>query len=398
MVGDPDETLESTSKGLQSVDKNSTVRRALSIGAQSLATSVAVVLVVMTCYAFNMSSSEARQTVAGLSPDMVLVSPVPLSSTGIDYGISSNSLTLNDVETLGQPGSIPGVASMAPATVSRSTLTYDARSVSGEVVGTTQSYASTANFEVRQGRFIDTQDVANSASVVVLGSTIDRELFGTIDPIGQSITISGSRFSVVGVLRSRGFYGSDNLDDRVIIPQTTMWSKIMPGQGDVVSQILFRTRTPAMAQQVAREVDSSLLQLHQISNPFLANFSIVTQSQLVATQLELASTLKRVLLVLSVTALIFSSTYLYFMRSQEGNTSSDIGVNTLKDTMLVGLLGSVVGVIVGEVFARRLLGILAPAARAGGFISLENVVISIALGVSFAVVSLLPNVIGRRSS
>ncbi len=389
--------------GLERVEKDMQVEESMSFGARmfglfeaGVVTLVAVFLVFVAFYVSNTRAAISQGVVAGLSPDMVLVSPIPPSSTGLDYGVSSNSLTTSDVSALSQPGAVPGAIAMAPVTISQGTFYSGARSVSGEVIGTTQSYAYCTQFQVSAGRFIESQDLAASSPVVVLGSTIERQLFGSVNPIGQSLTISGIQFDVVGVLKSMGFYGSDNLDNRVIIPQTTMWSRLVQARGDLESQIVFRTATAAAAVQVASEVDATLLQLHQLSNPFQANFSIVTQSQLVASQLSGASTLERTLLVVSAIALVLSSFYVYFRVSRGRLSQENIEAKSaalavlLYDVTVTSLVSSLVGVFLAVMGAVQVVDLLAPSVTTIGHISLYDSLISVALGIAFSVVGLLP--------
>ncbi len=372
--------------------------RILGLIVTGFVTLVAVFFVATTFYLSNTAAAISRKVVAGLSPEMVLVSPIPPSSTGLDYGVSSNSLTTSDVSALSQPGAIPGTVAMAPATISQGTFSFGARSVSGEVIGTTQSYAYCTQFQLSVGRFIESQDLAASAPVVVLGSTIEEQLFGSVNPIGQSITMSGTQFKVIGVLKSRGFYGSDNLDDRVIIPQTTMWSRVVPGRGQLESQIVFRTVNAAVVEQVASEVDTTLLQLHQLSNPFQANFSIVTQSQLVTSQLAGALTLEHMFFGMSGFALVLSSFYVYFRVSRgrlflggidsESNSDAALLVHVIMASAIASLLGAAIA-IAG---ASQILSLSASMVTTVGGFSFEDFLISVALGIAFSVVGLLPMV------
>src|SRR5260370_17883107 len=45
-----------------------------------------------------------------------------------------------------------------------------------------------------------------------------QELFGIANPLGQRITIGGSRFRVIGVMESKGQFLGMDLDDTIVIP------------------------------------------------------------------------------------------------------------------------------------------------------------------------------------
>ena len=72
--------------------------------------------------------------------------------------------------------------------------------VLARIDGVDAGYLTLRNFRMVSGREIRPLDVVNRARVAVVGSEIKSELFGSIDPIGQTITIDGVRFRVIGVV------------------------------------------------------------------------------------------------------------------------------------------------------------------------------------------------------
>ena len=89
------------------------------------------------------------------------------------------------------------------------------------VVGTTAPWLSVRGRAVASGRFLTAADEAGAAAVVVLGSDTATELFGPLDPVGQTVTINGVDYQVVGVLASAGSDSTTNLDDQAIVPIST---------------------------------------------------------------------------------------------------------------------------------------------------------------------------------
>ena len=102
------------------------------------------------------------------------------------------------------------------------TATYGAASYSpSQFVGTTPSYAEARKSPVEAGTFITPQEESQHARVVVLGQTVVANLFGSADPLGQTIKLNGIGFTVVGVLAPKGTNGIQDQDDIVIAPLTT---------------------------------------------------------------------------------------------------------------------------------------------------------------------------------
>lgn len=136
--------------------------------------------------------------------------------TGRNGGISDS-----DLEKLKTK---PGIKDIAPS-VSQSSVyvrsEISASSASTTVEGCIPSSATIRNISVSSGRFITQDDLENRNRVAVVGSDVADELFKSTDILGQSISVAGSDFTIVGVLATKGSSGMDSQDDKIIIPLTT---------------------------------------------------------------------------------------------------------------------------------------------------------------------------------
>jgi putative ABC transport system permease protein len=86
------------------------------------------------------------------------------------------------------------------------------------VLGTTANYEETSKFELDQGRHLEAADVERRRPVCVIGSEVAEALFPRLDPIGQSIKVSGHDLRVVGTLQSRGNVLGQSQDNVVVTP------------------------------------------------------------------------------------------------------------------------------------------------------------------------------------
>src|SRR5262249_51131821 len=88
-----------------------------------------------------------------------------------------------------------------------------------KVLGTTPGFPTVRRFQIRSGRFFDSEDDRTASRVAVLGSRVADVLFPDEDPIGRDIRIRGVPFEVIGVLQSKGVLadGSDE-DTQVLVP------------------------------------------------------------------------------------------------------------------------------------------------------------------------------------
>jgi putative ABC transport system permease protein len=107
-------------------------------------------------------------------------------------------------------------------TVSRPALTYHERSATAAVRGVCHEYGELRNEVPDEGRWISRDDYGERRRVAVLGDEIKRKLFGGRPAAGETITIQGVRFTVIGTMSKKiqlsNYFSSD--DESVFIPYT----------------------------------------------------------------------------------------------------------------------------------------------------------------------------------
>lgn len=86
------------------------------------------------------------------------------------------------------------------------------------VLGVNEFFIQNSGLEVDQGRELNYFDIQNSNSVCVIGSDLKKGLLGDVNPINKTISVRGSKFKIIGVLKSKGATFGNNQDLRVIIP------------------------------------------------------------------------------------------------------------------------------------------------------------------------------------
>ena len=97
--------------------------------------------------------------------------------------------------------------------------------------GVTPLYQEVHNWYVETGRFIQQEDLDRHESVTVIGTEVQRDLFGKTDPIGQELKIGRQRFTVIGVMEEKGDrMATEGWDRKLIVPFTTMWTRFIGNQ------------------------------------------------------------------------------------------------------------------------------------------------------------------------
>ena len=99
----------------------------------------------------------------------------------------------------------------------------------------TELHRWSASFPWQTGRFIDDADLTERRRVAVLGSKAANLLFPGRPMLGETITIDGTAFTVVGSVGKISRGNNDFDDQKVYIPVTTM-QELFPLKGDNIPQ------------------------------------------------------------------------------------------------------------------------------------------------------------------
>ncbi len=120
---------------------------------------------------------------------------------------------------------IPEVAILAPRNHMRGnfTVSRNTKNASFNVYGEYPDYTGVKPVILNEGRFINTLDIRDRRKVAIIGTQVQKVLFGEENPIGEYVSIKGVYFRVVGIFRGRGS-AEDNQEDAktIFIPSTTL--------------------------------------------------------------------------------------------------------------------------------------------------------------------------------
>jgi putative ABC transport system permease protein len=123
----------------------------------------------------------------------------------------------------------------------RTALTYGRKTVNGRVIGTRWDYGDARkHFPRGRGRFLDPRDEEEKRRVVFLGDEMAKDIFGSDDPLGKTLLINNSPFTVIGVMqrkRQSSTYGGPD-KNHAVIPQSTFKAVL----GDNFNVLVFRVK------------------------------------------------------------------------------------------------------------------------------------------------------------
>ena len=119
---------------------------------------------------------------------------------------------------------VDGIESITPIMFSNSSTRYGSQTTSSQVLGTTYSFQDVAQYYTMTGRFISQSDDDTRRRVAVIGETVREDLSMPENPVGEFVQINGEWLKIIGLLEPKGEILGQDLDNRVLLPYTTMQS------------------------------------------------------------------------------------------------------------------------------------------------------------------------------
>jgi putative ABC transport system permease protein len=307
---------------------------------------------------------------------------------------SAQTLTIEDSKAIAKEVSF--VQAVAPEVSRRYQVVAKGKNTNTQVVGTVAEYLSVRKVEMDSGSFITEQNILNQAKVAVLGPTTRDDLFGEgANPLGETIRINGINFKVIGVTKSKGGTGFGSQDDMVFIPITTA-QKFLTGT-DYVSTISVQAENSQVMADVQTGITNLLLSRHNISDPQLANFSTLTQQDILGAASSITNTMTILLAAIAGISLIVGGIGIMNMmmttvteRTREiglrkaiGAKRLDISLQFLSEAVTLTFIGGALGIILGSILAYGITAFTGMATKISLFSIILAFSVSAAIGIIF---------------
>ena len=187
-----------------------------------LAMSIGVAAVVMLTSLGDGARRYVVNEFSSLGTNLVIVLPGRTQTGGFSpqnvITGTPRDLTVEDAMAVTRASAVRRVA---PVVVGTSEVSGAGRLRETLVVGTVAGYYTMRNFTMAQGRFLPEEDWTRGSAVIVLGSKVRSDLFGSTPALGQFVRIGDRRFRVIGVLGSSGMGLGMNTDELAFVPVAT---------------------------------------------------------------------------------------------------------------------------------------------------------------------------------
>lgn len=303
-------------------------------------------------------------------------------STDFDNSGGYAALSLSDVAALSDPFNAPAVSAVSAVVQGSQEVVYGGNTSRVSVSGVTPNYFTVNNVENLMGGDVFTQqDYDTQGRVVVLGYTVAEDLFEEEYAVGNSVRIGGVSYEVIGVMEKSGSNFSQT-DTAVFLPLTTAQSRLFTERtrtGEkAVSGIIAQAASEDQTDAAINQITETLRDQHGITYANEDDFSIFSQSDLLDTFDVITGTLTAFLGAIAGISLVVGGigimnimlvsvterTREIGIRKAVGALKRDILVQFLMESILLSVVGGLLGVTLGWLMATV----------AGQLIDLETVV------------------------
>jgi putative ABC transport system permease protein len=155
------------------------------------------------------------------------------------------------------------------------------------------------------GAFFTADQVRDAESVVVLGETVRRQIFGAGDPTGHVVRLNGFLFQVIGTLAVKGQTGTgQDQDDTILMPWTTAQRKIRGRYSTWLDDIVCSAVSMEAVPAAIDDITSLLRQRHHIAAGEADDFNVRRPDEVIKGRIEASRTLKILLATLAAISLV----------------------------------------------------------------------------------------------
>ncbi len=217
-----------------------------------------------------------------------------------------------------------------------------------------EQYESIKNVELINGRFISEYDCENRAYVVVVGTYIQKELFGGMNPVGESIKLNGKQFKIIGVYDETADSTKNSQDNKVTIPYTTAMRFL---KNKTISTYYLEAKDEDVVDMAVSSVKSFFTRKFGSDS----GFSVTSVSVIIDTMNEILGMMTTMLAGIAAISLIVGGigvmnimTVSVSERTREigirkaiGARTTDIMMQFLIESVLLSAIGGIIGILVG---------------------------------------------------
>ena len=318
---------------------------------------VAAVIIMMS---IGQGSKESiRQELSTMGTNLLTIRPGADMRGGVRQDPSAmQTLKMADYERILREKKF--VTKVSPEVTASGQVIYGNNNTNTSMYGESPEYLEIKQWDVEEGECFTEEDIKKAAKVVVVGTTVVKELFGNADPIGKTVRFKSIPMRIVGVLKSKGYnsWGMDQ-DNVMIAPYTTVMKRIAAQTW--FSSIVCSAVTEELSDAAIEELTQILRDNHKLKEEAVDDFTIRSQAEMMETMSSTMDTVTLILVVAAAFSLLVAGigimnimlvsvterTKEIGLRMAVGATGPVISLQFLIESVLISVTGGLIGILVG---------------------------------------------------
>lgn len=288
---------------------------------------------------------------------------------GVAGGAGSRmALTWDDLTAL-ENGEVPTIRWVAPVLQTKTQVASEEANWNTSVVGTKASYFKIKNYTAKAGTLFDDDAATSGAKIALIGQTVATTLYGSANPVGQTIRINGQPMEIVGLLSPKGqsAMGQDQ-DDTVVLPLKTYMSTLDKGMGKFINrgQIYVSTFSEKDISRAEKQLTDLLRQKHNLQANDEDDFRIRNLAEFALRQKESTDKITMLLAIVAAMSLlvggigvmnimlvsVIERTREIGIRMAVGAKPVDVMTQFLVESLMLSIIGGALGLACGAYGAK----------------------------------------------
>jgi len=306
------------------------------------------------------AARKAQEELAALGSNMLFVGSGSVNRYGLRVG-GFQTKTLVPADARAIVRECPSVSAAAPGTETGQQVVYGNENWATRVTGTEPGYFDVTNWSFATGTSFSEEDVTQAATVAVLGDTVRRYLFGTSNPIGETIRIGNLPFKVVGVLVPKGISPGSNQDqdDVIVAPLATVQKKLL-GQ-EWLRWIMVSAISREASYVAQQQIEGLLRDRHKIRPGDPDDFAVrnladvadvaAAQGNIMTVLLTIVASIALLVGGIGIMNIMLVSvterTREIGVRMAVGADEKDVRLQFLMEALVLGIIGAAIGIVFG---------------------------------------------------
>jgi putative ABC transport system permease protein len=306
----------------------------------------------------NGAQKQIEAQIKNLGTNLIVVTPGSTAAGGASQGAQTfNRLTVADADKIRSDATM--LSAVSPVIVTRTQIITGKGNWRTEIDGVSTDYLTIRDWGVTSGDLFTDDDVRTKRKVAVLGATIVKNLFPDSDPVGSQIQLGHVPFTVVGVLAAKGQTSSGvDQDDIVLVPYTTAQDRL--SGFTFLGQILASASSPKDMTAAQEEIRGIMRDSHGLGGS-PDDFTVRDQTAIAQAATSTTSVMTGLLAAIASISLVVGGigimnimlvsvterTREIGIRMAVGARGSDVLTQFLVESVVMSLLGGVVGLAIG---------------------------------------------------